>query len=223
MCSLFLAILAALLYLSRFSSKSQPIYSFLFKLSPLTWTAIAFALSSLNFLYILFTINIGTYSMLNDTFQYECEYSELGNSYDASALTTISYSISNGVMIFILILINVTILYKLKSKMKRDRSIVSHETSTRRRHIERRLIRIMLIDCLNLTKARLPYLVWYIAEAYSDEFYLTFNYFIGYFSLATYVSFTLKFALFYKLNSRFKSESKQLVNEIKELFLHFRF
>lgn len=226
MTSLFMGILAALVYLSQFSissSNSNSKYALLFKIKPITFASIAFILSCINFFHIFFEVKIGAYSMYNDTFDYECEYNDFGLSYKASALTTISYTISYLIMLVILIVINVVILYKLKKSIVNPLVMIK-EAHFKRRNKEKRLTTVMLADCLNLVIGRLPYFVWYVAEAYSDEFYNQLNFVLSLFTIVTYSSFLLKFFVFYCFNCKFKKESQKLLSMIKiSLFSRINF
>lgn len=217
MTSISMAILAALVYLSRFSitsSNSNSKFALLFKIKPITFATAAFILACINYVHIFFEVKIGSYSMYNDTFDYECEYNDFGLSYEASALTTISYSISYFIMLVVLIVINVVILYKLKKSIVNPLVMIK-KASFKRRNKEKRLTTLMLADCLNLVIGRLPYFVWYVAESYSDEFYYQLNFVLSLFTLVTYSSFVLKFFVFYCFNYKFKKESKKLLSIIK--------
>lgn len=215
MSSTFLGILAALHYLMGFR-QDKPAYARIFKIKPVIWAAFALVLSGLTFVYLFFTIKIGSYSTSNDTFLYECEYTEFGNSYQASALVTVTYSISYGIMIFVLVFLNVSIMRKLKESVVTYCSIVTRELCMKRRAQEKRLSRLILADCLNLTVSRLPFLFLNIIESYSTDFWEHQHFLVGIFSLFTYSSFVVKFFFFYALNSKFNRESKKCIKGIKK-------
>lgn len=220
MSSLLCGILAALNCLVKFNHKKD----FKLNANPKLLALVFFVLSIINFSYILFSVNIGSYSILNDTYIYECVWNEFGNSSASYILTIFSYSISNGVLILVLIAINSSILIKLRKKMKCKALVLKGPTNNyNRRILEKKLTQLILADCFNLIIGRLPFLIYYILSSYSDYVYFSFAFLEGVFSFVTYFSIILKFLLFYGINKRFRSECRIKLDRIKSLIDSSRF
>lgn len=177
MASLICAILAALNCLLKFNTNpaKAPIYSIIFKINPYLVGFVSFALSMLNFTYFFFSIEIGTYSNGNNSYAFECVFNDFSHTLAYNIITVISFGISNGFLMFILMGINAIILFKLKTNLRRNKTMIKlKQANIKRKNVERKFIKLILSDCFYLVIGRIPFLIFFILTCFSSGFYSNF-------------------------------------------------
>ena len=221
MSSLICAILAALNCLLKFNTNptKAPIYSIIFKINPNLVALVSFALSMLNFTYFFFSIEIGTYSNGNNTYEFDCIFNDFSHTLAYNIITIVSFGISNGVLIFILMGINAIILFKLKRSLEKNKTIKLKQANIKRKNVERKFIKLILSDCFYLVIGRTPFLIYFILTCFYSNFYSNFRYLGSVFSLLLYLTYLFKFVSFYWLNNQFKSQTNQALLNIKNKFM----
>lgn len=214
MCSMIMAILAALNCLSMLSSNKTPRYSILFEINPNFLALGAFALSILNFSFQLV-------SFVDFLHTSEASNSTTGSNYSQNsqiylALSIFSYSNSNLILVLILVIINCLILFKLKQNL--NNTAVEKNTVLKRKTNERRITKLILADSFFTLVSRVGTLVYiimgYLVELRNTDFPTS-----SFFMLLTDFSCVIKFFFFFSLNVRFKRETHMVIKSIKEFLI----
>lgn len=117
----------------------------------------------------------------------------------------ISFSICDGLLVLVLLVVNCLIAYKIKKILSNKRMIIGLERNLANsgKSNKRNLTKLILADCVNTIMGRLPVLVYFILKCLFPllENLRTLSS-ISIFTV--YVSFVLKFFIFYNFNQIFR-------------------
>lgn len=215
-----LAALSCLLMLNASTNNSSRLSTLFSKCNPGLLAIFSFIFSTLIFSYQL-TVPIPTYSsesnMTDDSY---CVWIDSFQSAINRFFVITSYVISYGVFGFVLIVVNIFIVLKLRKNLKNNS--VSMTSQAKRKTIEHKLTKLIVFDCFNLIIGKCPIMAYFIVGELCDINLLTFP--LG--SLSTvmiFISYDIKFAIYYKLNSKFKNESLRIVSFVFKLGICKRF
>ena len=169
---------------------------FIFNLNPFVTIVFVFLTFSLIFIYQCFT-NIDLYYL--DFVISNQIYFDL-----------IAFSIRDGLLLLILILLNVIIAWKVKSSLRKKMSIVKETTSIEKmQRSQHRMTIMVLADSVNSIVGHIPLLCVFILRN------LNLSPISSAFFLFTFLSYFLKFFIFLKFNKRFRIVALQKLPFLK--------
>ena len=219
MSSMIMAIITALNCYSILGANKNEWFSFLFRINPYLLSFLAFLLSTLNFSYQYFMFYIG--NKQNDTdlclIQNDFSYSRT-----VSVLTILSFSISNVFLLAILVWINYLLIIRLRRNFSDKEMIAKDSLTNKRRSMEKKMTKLVLVECLVFCFGRIPLFVFFIVDSFLDINITRKLPLAGLVTLFILVSFVFKFFLFYRLNIRFRSETRLILLSLKRSLLRIR-
>lgn len=215
--SLFMSNFAALscLFVMKSNQKTPRYWSFLIKINPLFIAIGVFAYSFLINSYQIFAyFQIDCQHDMNSTW-IDCNWFGYFKSPPYNALMLASFILDYGILVLILIFINGLIVIKIRRSLG-EKSIVLKTVAAKRKTTERKLTKLILVDCLVLIVGRFPFLLYLIDLTIDSKGFDS-----PYASLSNFLlifTFNIKFFFFFKLNSRFKDETIKVFLNIKTAF-----
>jgi hypothetical protein len=125
----------------------------------------------------------------------------------------ITFSIRDGLLVLILIILNVIIAFKFKSNLKKKMAIVKETTTLKKmQRSQQRMSIMVLADSINSIVGRIPILCLFVLRN------LNLNPINSAFFLGAFLSYFLKFFIFLKFNKRFRIVAFQKLPFIKLFF-----
>lgn len=175
-----------------------------------------FALSTLTFSYQIFPFHIVAPN--NETKTLCNRWIDNFKLPPYNILLSTSFSISYGLLALILIGLNVLLVVRIRGNFSsKNKSLGIKEASQeRRKDAEKKLTIMIVADCSNLIAGRMLIFVLFIVNSCMDLSNLDFPLF-SLSALLLLVSFNFKFLIFYKMNSKFKSETNLIMSKIKKI------
>lgn len=215
MCSILTSILAALAYLSSIEA-NQNKHSWLLKHFSRVDTRlmgfIVFILSTFTFSYEL-SVSIPSYQPpLNNsaTYDFKCVWIDYFSSPPNSVFLIVSFLISYFFLAIALVVVNGFIVHRFRQSLDNNSLLVLKNSAYRRKTAEQKLTKLVVADCCNLFLGRSPTLVYFIVDLFFDLGKIDFP-FMSLTIFFIILSYNLKFFIFYKLNHKFKRESKRIL------------
>lgn len=219
--SLLMSIFAALSCLFMIDSSPNRLGSLFGKLKPGLAALVLLGLSAFTFSYELFVPVPVHPKNFNSTYYY-CDWDTSFQSPLNRIFILISFSISYGLLVIVLIFINCCILFKVRRNFA-NKQLASGQTSVdRRKTMSQKLTKLIILDCCNFVIGRFPNMIYYSFGRFFDLSGIAFP-FIGFSTSMMPISFNIKFIIFYKVNSKFKAESKRVFLSLLCCFRSFNF
>ena len=176
---------------------------FIFNLNPFVTVLVVYLIFSLIFIYQCFT----------NTNLFYLDFVISNRIY----FDLITFSIRDGLLVSILIILNVIIAFKVKSNLKKKMAIVK-VNSTQQLNIKKmqksqqRMSIMVLADSVNSIVGRIPLLILFVLRN------INLNPIASAFFLFTFLSYFLKFFIFLKFNKRFRIVALQKLPFLKFIF-----
>lgn len=184
----------------------------LIKTNPNIFALSGFILSVVTFSYQIFAFNANK-PYQNITTSIRCEWIDYFQSSPYNILLSASYAFSYGILAFILIVLNGLVLFRIRRNLTNSKSLGIQTPSQRRKDLEQKLTKLIIVDCGNLLAGRVPLLVFMCTNTFFDLSFTKFP-FLSTTSIILLISFNLKFFIFYNLNSKFKIETNLILDKM---------
>ena len=150
------------------SMSNSKLTSLLMRLNPNFTALIGFTLSLLLFSY---QIPVFVAKLTNEPYNestFSCDWLSDTSKPPTNVFLAVSIIISNGVLVFILILINVFMLVRIRRNLNNSKSIITQNSAAHRKDVEQKLTKLIIIDCGNLIASRLPTMIWFVLSIFID-------------------------------------------------------
>ena len=171
----------------------------IFNLNPFVTIVVAYLIFSLIYVYQCFT----------SLFLFHFDFVISNQIY----FDLITFSIRDGLLVLILIILNVIIAIKVKSNLKKKIAIVRETTTLKKmQRSQQRMSIMVLADSVNSIVGRIPILCLFVLRN------LNLNPINSAFFLGAFLSYFLKFFIFLKFNKRFRIVAYQKLPFLKLFF-----
>jgi hypothetical protein len=197
-------IFAALNCLIMIHPNRNKLEQFIFNMNPFVTIGVAYFLLALMFIYQCFT---NVYLIHSNFVISNRIYFDL-----------IAFSIRDGLFLFILIILNVIIAWKVKSSLRKKMNIVREATSIEKtKRSQHRMTIMVLADCINLALGRIPIFCLFVIRNVNKPISVIYP-LSSTLSLAVFLSYFLKFFIYFKFNKRFRLVAYQKFPFLLKLF-----
>ena len=196
-------IFAALYCLLMLNHNRNKLEQFIFNLNPFITIGVAYIILSIMFIYLCF---VNVYLFHFDFVISNRIYFDL-----------IAFSIRDGLFLFVLIVLNVIIAYKVKSSLKKKMEIVKEATAIEKtKRSQQRMTIMVLADCINFSIGRIPIFCLFVIRNVNKTITVLYP-LTSTFSFLAFLSYFLKFFIFLKFNKRFRLVALQKLPFLKIL------
>lgn len=182
-------ILAAVICLFMIKKDKNRLEKFIFDINPYKIMPIVYFFSALTFFYQVFTNRYLLY------FEFVIQ--------NRIYFDLVTYSIRDGVLLTILLVLNTLIGWQVRQSMKKKMTIVSGSSIEKTKKSEQRMRIMVFADCLNTALGRIPIFSLFVIRNVNRP--LTVIAPLGSLcSLAVFLSYFLKFFIYFHFNKRFR-------------------
>lgn len=141
---------------------------------------------------------------------YYCDWNETVRSTLNRVFVTLTFLISYGLLVIVLIVLNVLIVIEVRKNLSQKAIGIGKKSTSRRKNVEQKLTKLIIVDCLNFILSRFPTLVYFVFDQFLDLSQVTSLPLMSLSSVFLFLSYNINFLIFYKLNSKFKDESRRV-------------
>lgn len=221
--SIVLATFASFTCLFMFDagSNSSPFWwSLLNRVHPIWISIVTTVLLTLNsgYHFFMFKIDLVNSTRTNSSV-YECVKNPI---FDESSVIRawggFSFGLTYGLMLVVIVGVNLAIVIKVRRELGGENiSDAMKSVATKRKATEKKLTLLVLIECANIVAGRLPMMTFFLLQILGV---IRFSY-ASFCLIPIFLSFSLKFFIFIKFNSRFRIETNKLLSEFIAVFNKF--
>lgn len=215
--SIFVALSCYAMLHSLNQSGNRGCFAFLATLSPYKTTLFGFIISIIVFIYQPFcghiqsSENVQNNFITIDFFESNLQIFEL-----------VTFTIRDGLLLAILLTIDCLLVVKIKKNLNHKMSTMGNKNANtivnRTRESHNHLTKMILVDCTNSIVGRLPILAYFIVKNVFPSIILEIP-LSSVCSLAVYVSYSVKFFIYYNFNKNFKKVFLKHIQSIKTFFI----
>jgi hypothetical protein len=183
-------IFAALNCLIMLKTNRNRFEQFIFNMNPFVTIGVAYFLLSLMFIYQCFT---NVYFFHSDFVISNRFYFDL-----------IAFSIRDGLFLFILIVLNVIVAWKVKLSLRKKINTLNEASAIKKtKKSQKIIITMVLADSINFTLGRIPIFCLFLIRNVNKSISLLYP-FTSTLSFLAFLSYFLKFFIYFKFNKRFR-------------------
>ena len=200
-------IFAALNCLIMLKTNRNKFEQFIFKMNPFITIFVAYLLLSLMFIYHFFT----------DVNLFNSDFANSNRFY----FDMIAFSIRDGLFLFILIVLNVIIAFKVKLSLKKKMEIVKEATAIEKtKRSQQRMTIMVLADCINFSLGRISIFCLFVIRNVNKTLTVLYP-LTSTLSFLAFLSYFLKFFIYLKFNKRFRNVAYKKLPFLKSLIKLF--